>query len=412
MIPEGRRVVLLTAFACDPRLPSEPTIGWEYLTAWLAIAESRDLHVVASMNERSRAATTERLRELELTTDRLTIVCPAERPPLTLLRHHRLTRVEHLVWSLRTPRAVRRAVDPHRVLLARHVTFASELLPPPITWLHGLALTVWGPVGSTGRADAYLFPPRQPRWRRHFVVQRLRDRVSRASTRRIARRVSLTLTTSEPLAEVVRSSGGNAEVFPNTRPITPAGELGRRRPTEPDALRLLCVGNLIPLKRFELAIAALAHPSLSGATLRIAGKPAPGAANTLRDLAAELGVADRVAFLGQVPREAVVGEMTQADVLVHLSAREGGSGVVGEATAVGLPVVVFAGTGSAAVLEFSGSVGVAIGRDAPRTIGTVASAITSAAVARSAPSTVWTGSRLVDKERELVDLALASLEAS
>lgn len=410
MNSSNRDVVLLTAFACDPRLPSEPTIGWEYLRSWLTIADERDLEVVAVMNERSRDASMATLEEIGRDASRLSIVSPPEPRYLRFLRHHRLTRLEHVVWAWRTPAAVRATVDTTRVVLARHVTFASELLAPPITWLPATAHAVWGPVGSTGRADAYLFAPRPQDWRRRYFVQRVRDLLSSRSVRRIARRVDLTLTTSGILADVVRSVGACAEVFPNTRPIQPQAAV-ERQPPRRDALRLLCVGNLVPLKRFELAIAALSVSELAGATLRIAGKPAPGKANELAVLARELGVDDRVQFLGQIPREAVVAEMGAADVLIHLSAREGGSGVVGEATAVGLPVVVFAGTGAAAVLEFADAPGVAIGREEPRTSTTVAEAVTAAARLPRDASTVWTETRLIDEERVLLDRAVAERNA-
>ncbi|WP_323743210.1 glycosyltransferase [Curtobacterium sp. VKM Ac-1395] len=406
MNSSNRDVVLLTAFACDPRLPSEPTIGWEYLLSWLTIADERDLQVVAVMNERSRVATIARLEEIKRDVSRLILVSPAEPRYLRFLHHHRLTRLEHMVWAWRVPAAVRATIDTTRVVLARHVTFASELLAPPITWLPATTYAVWGPVGSTGRADAYLFAPRPADWRKRYVIQRLRDFISRKSARRVARQVDLTLTTSNILAEVVRSVGARAEVFPNTRPIRPPDTDARRTATS-GALRLLCVGNLVPLKRFELAIAALSVPELADATLRIAGKPAPGRPNELAALARELGVDERVRFLGQIPREAVVTEMIAADVLIHLSAREGGSGVVGEATAVGLPVVVFAGTGAAAVLEFADAPGVAIGREEPRTSASVAEAVTAAALLPRDASTVWTETRLIDEERVLLDRAVA-----
>lgn len=404
MSTPGASTVLITAFACDPGLPSEPTIGWEYLTTWLDIAADQDLRVVAVMNERSRDASRARLRAEGRDTARLTLVAPSEHPLLRVLRHHRLTRLEHVVWGWRTPAAVRRVVRPEAVVLARHVTFASELLPPPITWLRGSALAVWGPVGSTGRADAYRYRPRPRDWRRRYLTQRLRDVLSTWCARRTGRRVDSTLVTSPLLAARLGADGSHAIVFPNTRPILPAS------PAEPGphaapGLRLLCVGNLVPLKRFELAIAALTRPALSDARLRVAGKPAPGRGNDLSDLARALGVEDRVEFLGQVDRDEVLVEMQSADVLVHLSAREGGSGVVGEATSVGLPVVVFAGTGADAVLTYAGASGARIEAGTADDVDAVSDAVLRAAREPRRPSTVWTAERLREMERSLLTRA-------
>lgn len=401
-----RPVVVVTAFACDPRLPSEPTIGWEYVTTWLRIADERDLDVVAVMNERSRIATAERLRADGVDVARLRLVSPPEPVWSRPLRHHRLTRIEHIVWGWRTPSAVRRVVDVDRIVLARHVTFASELLPAPITWLRRRAHTVWGPVGSTGRADAYLYEPRPKDWRSRYLVQRLRDLLSAIAARRTGRRVGLTLVTSSALADRLRSVGAAARVFPNTRPLTTEPGAAAPGDSHRDGIRILSVGNLVPLKRIELSIAALATPELSTAGLRIAGKPAPGQKNELLDLAHRLGVDARVDFLGQIPRDDVVREMHAADVLVHLSAREGGSGVVGEATSVGLPVVAFAGTGAAAVLDYADASGVTVPRSAPRSVGTIADAVLRAASLPRRPSAVWTTDRLLEAERGLLREAL------
>ncbi|WIE65412.1 glycosyltransferase [Curtobacterium sp. MCLR17_036] len=401
---QGRPVVLITAFACDPRLPSEPTIGWEYLRTWLRIAAEHDLDVVAVMNERSRAATTDALRSEGADTSRLELVSPAEPRWSRILGHHRLTRLEHVAWGLRTPAAVRNTIDVDRIVLARHVTFASELLPAPITWLTGRSFTVWGPVGSTGRADAYLYAPRPRDWLLRYLVQRLRDRLSAIAARRTGRRVGLSLVTSAALADQLRAAGASVRVFPNTRPIIvdAPGEPTTRRETAHAGIAILSVGNLVPLKRIELTIAALATTELADARLRVAGKPAPGRENHLADLARRLGVAERVEFLGQVPREDVIREMHRADVLVHLSAREGGSGVVGEATSVGLPVVVFEGTGAAAVLEYAGAPGVMVPRTRLRSTRSIAEAIVEAAAQPRRRSDVWTPDRLLDAERALL----------
>ncbi|MFJ4221389.1 glycosyltransferase family 4 protein [Curtobacterium luteum] len=399
------RTVVVTAFACDPRLPSEPTIGWEYVTTWLDIVAEEDLRLVAVMNQRSRDASTARLRAEGRDTTRLTIVVPPEHRVLGILRDHRLTRLEHIVWGWRTPAAVRREVAPDDVLLARHVTFASELLPPPVTWLQGRALTVWGPVGSTGRADAYRYRPRPTHWRRRWLVQRLRDVLSARCARRSARHVDATLVTSAVLASRLESDGRRAIVFPNTRPVLPSEDAPERERRPGSDLRLLCVGNLVPLKRFELAVAALTRPSLAHAELRVAGKPAPRRRNDLAGLAHELGVADRVVFLGQVDRARVIEEMRAADVLVHLSAREGGSGVVGEATSVGLPVVVFEGTGADAVLTYAAAPGARIPAGTDGDVDVVADAVLRAAREPRVPSSVWTPERLSDMERSLLAAA-------
>jgi glycosyltransferase involved in cell wall biosynthesis len=98
---------------------------------------------------------------------------------------------------------------------------------------------------------------------------------------------------------------------------------------------LASVGHLIPRKGHDLVIRALAE--LPDVSLMIAGDgPEHG---RLTALAAELGVADRVRFLGRVAPERLASLYSAADALVLASIREGWANVLLEAMACGTPVV-------------------------------------------------------------------------
>lgn len=98
---------------------------------------------------------------------------------------------------------------------------------------------------------------------------------------------------------------------------------------------LLSVGYLIPRKGNEITIGAL--PDLPGVTLLLAGTGEDEA--MLRTLAADLGVADRVRFLGAVSHEDLADYYNAADILVLASSREGMANVLLEAIACGTPIV-------------------------------------------------------------------------
>ncbi|HKI06629.1 MAG TPA: glycosyltransferase family 4 protein [Thermoanaerobaculia bacterium] len=101
---------------------------------------------------------------------------------------------------------------------------------------------------------------------------------------------------------------------------------------------LLSVGHATPRKGHHLAIEALRD--LPGVTLMIAGDG--WYEKTLRELAAALGVEDRVRFLGQVDQEALKEYYSAADALVLASSREGMANVLLEAMACGAPVIATA----------------------------------------------------------------------
>jgi colanic acid/amylovoran biosynthesis glycosyltransferase len=110
-------------------------------------------------------------------------------------------------------------------------------------------------------------------------------------------------------------------------------------------LRVLSVGRLVPKKGHRDAVEAIARLVHAGfeATLRIVGEGEEE--SPVRACARELGIADRVAFVGPRPQAEVRAELAAADVLLHPARHaedgdtEGLPNAVVEAAATGLPVV-------------------------------------------------------------------------
>ena len=110
--------------------------------------------------------------------------------------------------------------------------------------------------------------------------------------------------------------------------------------------RLVAVGRLVPRKGLGTVIAAL--PALPDVELVIAGGPesarlaAEPEAVRLRDLAARLGVADRLQLFGAVSRADMPGLLRSADLVVAAPWYEPFGIVPLEAMACGVPVVASA----------------------------------------------------------------------
>lgn len=103
--------------------------------------------------------------------------------------------------------------------------------------------------------------------------------------------------------------------------------------------RVAVAARLVPEKGVDDALRAFAHArrACPHATLHVLGT-GPAEAS-LRRLAAELGVADAVAFLGHVPHDQVLSELAAAEALLHLSHMERLPNAVKEAMACGCVVV-------------------------------------------------------------------------
>lgn len=169
------------------------------------------------------------------------------------------------------------------------------------------------------------------------------QRATAAQVRKAGRRATGVLAVSKGLIDdmaalgiprekiMLHRTGLDADLFrPYDRRLC-RDELGLPR----DAPVLATVGALIPRKGQRFVIEAL--PVLPGAILLLAGRGEDEA--MLHRLAAQLGVAERVRFLGPVPHVDLPILLNAADVLVLPSSSEGLANAWVEALACGTPVV-------------------------------------------------------------------------
>lgn len=149
------------------------------------------------------------------------------------------------------------------------------------------------------------------------------------------------ITVSQDLKDTLTSFGVSAEkirVLRNgvdLKTFTPTDRTAARARIGIDGTTLLSIGNLVPLKGHDLAIKAIAR--LTDTRLLIVGDGPEE--RKLRKLAQDLGVSDRVRFLGRRPQQALPDFYAAADALVLLSSSEGWPNVLLEAMACGTPVL-------------------------------------------------------------------------
>lgn len=170
---------------------------------------------------------------------------------------------------------------------------------------------------------------------------------------------------------VVLRNGVDTDVFfPRERAAARAA-LGLRR-----RVVLLCVGNLVPEKGFDLAIDLLS--SVEDAELLIVGEGPQR--SVLAERARSQGVSDRVHFAGSMPQARLAEVYSAADALLLCSTREGWPNVVLESLACGTPVVA-------------------------ADVGAVAEMLTEPAVGRIVPARDWRDFRaaLLDMLRQPAD---------
>ena len=125
------------------------------------------------------------------------------------------------------------------------------------------------------------------------------------------------------------------------RVARPGADPGELAPGTPDGGRLLCVGAVVPAKGHDLLLETLGGLADRPWTCTVVGSldRDPGFVAGLRRRAADLGVADRIAFAGPRGGLALTDGYRRAGLLVHASRIESYGMVVTEALAFGLPVV-------------------------------------------------------------------------
>lgn len=114
-----------------------------------------------------------------------------------------------------------------------------------------------------------------------------------------------------------------------------------------DAVVIGSVGRLVAVKNYPLLLRAMAHPALAHVTLVLVGDGPERA--TLEALAATLGLADRVRFLGH--REDVAQLLPALDTFVLPSLSEGMSNTLLEAMACSVPAIASDVGGNAEIVR-------------------------------------------------------------
>lgn len=184
--------------------------------------------------------------------------------------------------------------------------------------------------------------------------------------RLLARRSDAIVAVSEQEADEGRAKLGTPanriRVIPNgvdRMRFSPDGEIAER---SEDPL-IVCVGRISEQKGQDIAIRALAKLADRQARLRLVGDEYPaGQRERLKQLAAELGVADRIEWWGKVSDTAP--QFRAADVVIAPSRWEGMSLVFLEAMACGAAMIVSDVAGSRAV----GPAGVIVPVEDPATL--------------------------------------------
>ena len=319
--------VLLVAPTADPTDVGEAWVAYQ----WAAHLGRRHDVTLLTYRKRSRPSVVAALPHVR--------VVEWVEPPLLgrAERLNSLMKPGYLAFHVRARRWIRAA-------RARGLVFdvAHQALPVAMRYpspLRGAGIPyVMGPVGGSLQAPvAFEGQDTAPRYTalRRLDGWRLRhDPALRTTYAEAACVLGIAPYVAEALTAVPLQ---RFEVLPETALESLPDPAPRRRAADAP-LRLLFVGRLVRTKGARDAIAALAHLRDVPLVLDIVGDGFDRL--ECERTAQDLGVADRVRFLGACGREQVQQSYREADVFFFPSYREPGGNVVFEAMGHGLPAVV------------------------------------------------------------------------
>jgi glycosyltransferase involved in cell wall biosynthesis len=328
--------VLLSAYACEPRLGSEGGIGWNIAKE---MAKHYDLWVLTRANNRRAIEEETRCRP----TPHLRFVY-YDLPHWARFwkRGKRGVQPYYYLWQVGVYFVARKL---HREVgfdLVHHVTFVKYWVPTFLALLP--APFIWGPIGGGDSAPKAFW--------RDFSFRGLAYEALREAARWVeehdpfvllaARRSSLGLaTTAETAVRLRRIGVRNVRIFMHCALSEEELEqLGRYTRAGCAPIRFISIGNLFHFKGFHLGLTAFAQANLAEGEYWIVGDGPER--DRLMNLARKLGIADQVQFLGRLAREEALRKLGKCNVLVHPSLHESGGWVCIEAMAAGLPVICLA----------------------------------------------------------------------
>lgn len=329
-----RLKVLLSAYACEPGKGSEPGVGWNLA---VHLARYHEVWVLTRANNRpaiEAAFKQDPVAGLHFIYHDL---APWAR---FWKRGRRGVQLYYYLWQLTAVPVVRRLHKEIGFDVVHHITFVKYWVPSALAFLDGVPF-VWGPVGGGESAPVAFWPSLGMRGALFEVARTLARALGTLDplVRRTAQRAALALATTPETAARLRKLGAKrVEVLSAVALSEEEARALREMPLPKSCpVRFFSVGNLLPLKGFHLGLLAFAKSGLKDAEYWILGDgPERG---RLQVLARCLGVADRVRFLGKLPRHEVLKRLGEAHALIHPSLHDSGGWVCLEAMAAGRPVV-------------------------------------------------------------------------
>ncbi|WP_218081540.1 glycosyltransferase family 4 protein [Anthocerotibacter panamensis] len=324
--------VLLSAYACRPDRGSEPGVGWNI--AQELVRHCAQVWVVTRAE--NRPMITEALQQTPV--PRLHFVYH-DLPDWAVWR--RQVRLHYYLWQTSVYFMARTLHQEVGFDLVQHVTYGRYCVPSSLAFLP--VPFIWGPVGGAEAAPRAFREDFGLAGKLFEMLRDLscwigeRDPLVRLTAARSALALAVTDETAARLqalkvrrvATTLSSNGIHTHELAQFQQLT--------APAQNRPVRFISTGRLLHWKGFHLGLRAFAQAQLPAGEFWMVGDGPER--KRLEALAAALGIAKQVKFLGALTREQALAALGACDVLVHPSLHDFSPAVCLEAMAAGRPVI-------------------------------------------------------------------------
>ena len=332
--------VLACAFACCP--PGTPGFaGGEDVLGWnlpLQIGRRHDVWVLTDGS--NRASVRKALADSPAPNIHFQFV---DLPRVL----HRLTSIQggiqfyYWLWQIRAYFTARRLHREHRFDLFHHITYANDWMASytgallPVTYVRGPG----GGAHRTPKGFETEYPSRGRVWEVIRSVGQWLFRTDPLFKKGQNKAKAILLCNRESIEAVPKKWAGKVQNFPVNGISTHDLELTAAPDAPNGEFRVITAGSLLRVKGFGLAIKAFGEFAKDVPSARftiVGGGPEEP---RLRAITQRLALEEVVTITGAMPRDQLLKQISNHDVFLFPSLRDGGGAVIVEAMCAGKPVV-------------------------------------------------------------------------
>ena len=333
--------VLINAYAISPNWGSEQGVGWNWVTNIARYCNCFVITEAEYKEEIEKAVSNHPCKE------HLHFYYNAVSPEVRRMCWNQgdwRFYLHYAKWQKRTLEIARQICKTEKIDIIHHLNMIC-FREPGYLWKIDNIPFVWGPVGGISRLPLSLT---KGMGLKHLLFYLIKNTItffqSRFSirVRKAIRHSEVIIAATQPVYDCFTNYYKHTNVvFINETGLNLLNSESVEHDYNHDTLELLWVGRLISSKRLDIALNAISKCEQNNIHLTIVGTGDSAEVSRYHSIARELGIEDKLSWLGRVDNEKVQILMKEKDVFFFTSILEATSTVVPEAISNNLPIICF-----------------------------------------------------------------------